>query len=161
MEEQLISDFNELVLQEQKQEKERMDYHMRKDNGAWIQSKNLVNQSRELSPNDPYLYDFMAQYVVESKEFLREIEGIRFFTPKTGETISLTGPEARHFVENYKIPSTLPSQNMLYSMIYGKPDTSPYDVYIYVYFDDTIVDFTNNWRDTNPRNAFTIIPRHP
>ena len=159
---ELEHDFNELVIAEQQQEKERMDYHLKKNSGMWVESKKIVHESNKLSPNDPYLFDFMCQYVIDNDDnFLRGVEGVHFYSENIQDTIKLTGPEAQHFIENYKIPRTIPSQNMLYSMIYGNQDISKYNVYLYVYFKDTIIDFNNNWRDPNPMNAYNIIPRNP
>lgn len=162
MTEELEHDFNELVIVEQRLEKERMDYHLNKDSGMWLESKKLVQESNKLSPNDPYLFDFMCQYVIDNDDnFLREVEGVHFYSEDNEKIVKLTGSEAQHFVENYKIPKSIPSQNMLYSMIYGYQNISHYNVYLYIYFKDTIVDFHNNWRDPNPMNTYTIIPRNP
>ena len=58
MTEELEHDFNKLVIAEQQLEKERMEYHLKKNTGMWVESKNLVKESNNLSPNDPYLFDF-------------------------------------------------------------------------------------------------------
>lgn len=162
MTEEIEHDFKNLVIAEQQLEKEQMKYHLKKDTGMWAESKKLVKESNKLSQNDPYLFDFMCQYVLDNDDnFLKDVEGVHFYSNNLQETIKLTGPEARHFVENYKIPKTIPSQNMLYSIIYGNQDVSKYQVYLYVYFKDTIIDFNNNWRDLNPLNTYTVIPRNP
>lgn len=142
-------------------EKSRFNYHLKKDSGMWKDSKELVKKSELLSPLDMCLYDFMEKYVMSYDNFLRDIEGIHYYSEDTKDIIKLTGVESWHFVENYKIPATIPKQNMLYSMLYGKLDNKAYNVYIYVYFKDTIVDFTNGWTAENPYTSFNIIPRNP
>jgi len=158
---ELEHDFNQLVIEEQRMEKERMEYHLKKDSGMWIESKKIVQRSFMISPSDEYLFDFMSTHVMDNDKFLREVEGVHFYCDKSDTTVKLTGPEARHFVENYKIPSTLPTNSYLYSMMFGNPDVSEYNVYLYIYFKDIIVDFPNNWRNSDPENVFTIIPRNP
>lgn len=153
-------DFNQLVIEEQRMEKERMNYHLKKDSGMWSESKELVNRSLVISSNDDYLFDFIS-LVMEDDTFLKDVEGIHFCNEKTKSTIKLTGSEARHFVENYKIPATLPTNSYIYSLMFGNPDVTEYNVYLYVYFKDKIIDFPNNWRNTNSDDIFTIIPRNP
>lgn len=159
---EIYHDLNDLVISKQQMEKARMDYHLNKDSGMWKKTKKIVNESLKLSPNDPYLFDFMCQYVIDNDDnFLQDIEGVNFYSEENKKIIKLTGPEAHHFVENYKIPKTKPSQNVLYSMIYGNQNISQYNVYLYIYFKDVIVDFHNNWHNHNPMNTYTIIPRNP
>lgn len=153
--------FNQLVIEEQRMEKERMEYHLKKDSGLWVKSKDLVNRSFTISSNDDYLFDFMTKHVMDDDTFLKDVEGVHFHCEKSKSTVKLTGPEARHFVENYKMPSTLPTNSYIYSMMFGNPDITEYNVYLYVYFKDIIVDFPNNWRDRDTDNLFTIIPRNP
>tara|TARA_Y100000389_G_C17407688_1_gene489012 strand:- start:684 stop:1169 length:486 start_codon:yes stop_codon:yes gene_type:complete len=154
-------DFNKFVIEEQRMEKERMEYHLKKDSGLWVKSKDLVNRSFTISSNDDYLFDFMTKHVMDDDTFLKDVERVHFHCKKSKSTVKLTGPEARHFVENYKMPSTLPTNSYIYSMMFGNPDITEYNVYLYVYFKDIIVDFPNNWRDRDTDNLFTIIPRNP
>lgn len=161
MTKEIEHDYNQLVIEEQRIEKERMEYHMKKDSGMWVVSKELVQRSFVISPDDDYLFDFISTHIMKNDKFLKDIEGIQFFCEKSKKTIKLTSHEARHFVENYKIPSTIPRNNYLYSMMFGNPEISEYNVYLYVYFKDIIIDFPNNWRETNSNDVFNIIPRNP
>lgn len=154
-------DSNQLVIDEQILEKERMKYHLKKDSGLWVESKELIQRSFILSIKDDYIFDFMSTHVLNGDNFIKDVEGVNFYCEKTKKSVKLTGPEARHFVENYKMPSTIPTNNYIYSMMFGKLDVLEYNVYIYVYFKDIIVDFSNNWRDKDSDNIFTIIPRNP
>ena len=149
------------ILLEQQEEEARMHYHMNKDSGMWLDSKTLVNESNKLNCNSGYLFDFMCEYVVNNDDFLSSVDGVHFISDNRDKAIRLTGTEARHFIENYRMPVELPYNNLLYSMFYGRPDTTAYNVYIYVYLKDSIIDFSNQWRNSNPMDMFTIIPRNP